>query len=97
MCPICGEQHMDIPEGLGCSDCVETIEEETYYCEICGNSYPGDEICYIDGCWVCLDCSVNELPQCSKCGNAFFPENGHKLDNGEVVCDDCYYVGTINF
>ena len=65
------------------------MEEQTFVCACCGETFPQDQHQEFDGQDVCPDCLETETLLCDCCGNRIWREN-NAGDSGTPVCHSCY-------
>lgn len=94
-CDICNKPDKNLIK-VGNHQICSTCYQKSDFCYICGEPIKG-EFMWFDGdstkkyCEAC----VGKYPQCASCG-APAGKYGRKLDDGRILCPDCYKAGRFN-
>jgi hypothetical protein len=91
-CDLCGKPDKNLIRAgskLICKECYERSD----FCYICGNPIQGEYV-WFDGDSTKLYCQecVDKYPRCASCGAPSGPYSV-KLDDGRILCRDCYNAG----
>ena len=72
--------------------CESCYEDRCFTCITCCDTFWNEDHFELpDGDWVCERCFERaDVGYCDGCGEAFYFDSLHVMDNGEVYCDDCY-------
>ena len=91
-CDLCGKPDKNLIE-VGDRHICKSCYEKSDFCYICGNPIQGEYLWFDTDSTkkYCRQC-VDEYPRCSSCG-APVGRHSVKLDDGRVLCRDCYNDG----
>jgi hypothetical protein len=97
-CANCGkacyrDDLVSVYVGRGWEDwCQDCCDDSTFVCEHCGYMIFNEACNYIDGCKICIDCTMCSdcYRICERCGEIHHEDNMEYSDRlGGYVCDDC--------
>ncbi len=91
-CDICGKPDLNLIR-VGDKKICKACLDGASFCRICGNPIQG-EYMWFDGDSTKLYCKncVDKYQKCSSCG-APSGRHSHKLEDGRILCDDCFREG----
>jgi hypothetical protein len=91
-CDICGKPDKNLIRA-GNKHICRSCYNKSAFCYICGSPIDG-EYTWFDGDSTkkyCQNC-INKYPRCACCG-APAGKDSHKLNDGRILCNDCYREG----
>lgn len=65
-------------------------DEATRICDRCGNRILVNEIWNYDSGTYCRDCFNAVTFECDECGNRFGIDDSNEIDNGNLLCNNCF-------
>lgn len=65
-------------------------DDEKYYCDICEESFPEDDMVEIHGQTVCQNCLDLYFTECEKCNDLVLEDELVEATDGKRVCQSCY-------
>lgn len=94
-CLNCGQNIITHNEEMVCDNCYpDFISDDGWYCDNCDCHMDEDEPgYYVEGYWICEDCYENNAENCCGCGESYFTEHMHYIEqDGEVkwYCNNCW-------
>lgn len=98
-CANCGkicyrDDLVSVYVGHGWEDwCQDCRDDSVFVCECCGDMIFNEAYNYIDGCKVCIDCTMcNDCYRvCDRCGEIHHKDNMYCSDRPYgYICDDCH-------
>ena len=96
-CCKCGETEIKISDSFMCMNCeleYGTSDNEAFFnCSCCGNRGLREDGYFISRAEevVCQTCYDLYVMSCANCGETDYKSNMHTTEDGDMVCDDCYF------
>jgi hypothetical protein len=70
-------------------DTFNVGDEDSVFCEHCGDTYCESDCTYIENDWYCNDCYIELFANCVYCEEDLLKEDLIEVYGGELVCIDC--------